>query len=114
MTNLLKETLSDIKFNGKTPEDILFIGSRDGEYSCTWDEFIVLANIEYDSGYGGQEIASDLVIVFKDNTYMDRYEYDGSESWAYNETPKAKKKTKKITRLTGDSCWVSLRSLNKK
>lgn len=45
--NLLQETLDALKENGKTPEDITFIGDESGQYGCTWEEFINLANAEY-------------------------------------------------------------------
>lgn len=45
--NLLEETLAALEENGKTPDDIMFIGDEDGEYGCTWEEFKVLANKEY-------------------------------------------------------------------
>lgn len=83
-TNLLLETLDDIQQSGHTPDDIQFIGSSITAHACTWEEFQVLANIEYDSGFGAQEIASDLIIVFKDGARMCRQEYDGSESWHYS------------------------------
>ena len=83
MTNLLQETLENIKDSGHTIEDIFFIGSETGKYSCSWEEFKVLADQEYDQGFGGQEVAYDLIIFFKDNHIMTREEYDGSEWWEY-------------------------------
>jgi hypothetical protein len=41
--------------------------------------------LEYDSGYGLQEL--DGVIVIKDGTWFQRGEYDGSEWWEYMVTP---------------------------
>lgn len=79
--NLLEETIEKIKEAGLNIEDIIFIGSKDGRYRCTWEEFLVLANREYDEGYGSNEVASDLIILFKDNSRMYRGEYDGSEWW---------------------------------
>jgi len=83
MTNLLNETISFLKHVGKRFEDIKFIGSLGSGHSCTWIEFTQLADIEYDNGFGAQEIASDLVIVFEDGTRLYRHEYDGSEGWGY-------------------------------
>lgn len=45
--NLLQETLDALEENGKTADDITFIGDEAGQYGCTWDEFINLANAEY-------------------------------------------------------------------
>jgi len=43
---------------------------------------------EYDSGYGAQELYG--AIVFKDGSWLERTEYDGSESWKYKRTPTVK------------------------
>lgn len=50
--NLLKETLEDIKHSGHEIADIVFIGSQNSGYSCTWLEFEKLADQEYDDGFG--------------------------------------------------------------
>jgi hypothetical protein len=52
------------------------------------DNFFRSLNFEYDNGYGFQEI--DGVIVFTDNTWMMRREYDGSEWWGYFGCPQWK------------------------
>lgn len=44
-----------------------------------------LASIDYDNGYGCQELFG--TIVFKDNTWLERGEYDGSEWWELRELP---------------------------
>ena len=87
MTNLLKETENELECIGKTPNDIARIGSYDGEHGCTWEEFKELADIEYDSGYGIQKVATDLIILFRDGTWLERKEYDGSEWWSYVTPP---------------------------
>ena len=52
MANLLEETLERMKGVGLGPEDIVFIGSADNEYSMSgWREFEALADVEYDDGY---------------------------------------------------------------
>jgi len=79
---LLNETVDKINQSGLDLDDIIFIGSKDGKYSCNWLEFETLADRDYDSGYGGQEVASDLIIAFKCGTVMSRTEYDGSEWWS--------------------------------
>jgi hypothetical protein len=96
MKNLLKETIEELKNNGKTYKDVLWVGSKNG-YS-TWDDFEKVANIEYDNGYGGNEIAMDLWIVGKD-FWLERHEYDGSEWWEFKSIPikpKAKRKLKSV------------------
>ena len=52
------------------------------------DEFFFLENlasINYDNGYGGQELFG--TIVFKDGTWLERGEYDGSEWWEHRKLP---------------------------
>lgn len=80
MTNLLREVLDGLAEERRTPDDITYIGSRDG-HSCTWEQFRTLADVNYDSGYGGQEVVADLEIHFKDGSWWERAEYDGSEWW---------------------------------
>lgn len=82
--NFLKETKNVIKESGHNLKDVMFIGSSNGEYRMNWDKFRDVADFEYDSGFGSQEIAVDLIIYFNDHTYIVRGEYDGSEWWEYN------------------------------
>ena len=42
-------------------------------------------DFEYDDGYGSQHLYG--TILFKDNTWLSREEYDGSEWWHYNVPP---------------------------
>jgi hypothetical protein len=63
----------------------------------------VLGGVEYNNGYGSQELFG--VVVFKDGTWLDRDEYDGSESWRYNETPSRDEYSKKH----GENTVVSIK-----
>lgn len=83
MINLLEETIDAIKASGHVPADIVFIGSPNTGHHCTWEKFKIIADVEYDEGYGLQNVASDLVIEFSDETRLVRTEYDGSEAWRY-------------------------------
>ena len=113
MTNLLMETMDAIKESGHEVTDITFIGSETGEHACTWAEFQTLADKEYDSGYGAQEVASDLVIRFSDTKHMWRNEYDGSEDWSYDGTPGPEfdGTPQPITNLIG-GMWETIAGLN--
>ena len=51
--------------------------------------FLDTLDFDYDSGYGGQELYG--TIWFKDGTWCDRGEYDGSEWWQHQEVPKIPK-----------------------
>ena len=114
MANLLKETIEAIENSGHTVEDIIFIGSEKSGHCCTWDEFCLLADREYDDGYGAPQVASDLIIVFKDSTKMWRDEYDGSEWWKYSKPFTMPEVKLKITRLICEEeiGWRSLNKLN--
>ena len=109
--NLLKETIDDITQSGHTPADIIFIGSERTGHSCTWDEFQSLADFEYDAGFGAQEVADDLIIVFSDGSKMWRHKYDGSENWEYSTPFVMPEDRLPITRLQVKSDQVGWRSL---
>lgn len=51
-------------------------------------EKLLLPELAYDSGFGGQYLFG--WIVFKDDTWLERNEYDGSEWWEYKEMPTLK------------------------
>jgi hypothetical protein len=48
-------------------------------------EFLKSLDFNYSNGFGLQEVFG--TIVFNDNTWLDRWEYDGSEGWEYNSCP---------------------------
>lgn len=79
MGNLLKETERYIKDSGHTTEDIIFIDSEESGHCWDWLEFDVIGDINYDSGFDAQEIATDLVTVFSDGNKMWIDEYDDYE-----------------------------------
>lgn len=113
MTNLLKETIEDIKQSGHEPSDIVFIGSKETGHGCTWEEFEKLADKDYDSGFGAQEVASDLIIAFGDGATMWRHEYDGSECWEYSEPfvmPESQKPIKSL--FVKGVGWEDLQEIN--
>ena len=116
MTNLLKETVDELEHYNLNQKYIVFIWSAESGHSCTWEEFKLLADQEYDSGYGGQEVASDLIIAFLDGSIMWRHEYDGSECWEYKPKFRQPKKTHKIKSLFCNEYgnWQDLREINSK
>jgi len=63
----------------------LKVGFTKGEYEF----FIKKLDVEYDDGYGSQELNG--TIWLKDGTWMDRGEYDGSEWWNYQVCPEVPK-----------------------
>ena len=83
MINFKEETLKAINESGHKIEDVMFIGSNNGEYRINIEKFLEISDFEYDNSWGSPKIATDLIIYFKDKTYITRGEYDGSEWWQY-------------------------------
>lgn len=108
--NLLTETINTLASFGKHESQVTFVGSRDGKYAISWDEFTRIADITYHSGFGGQEIATDLVVVGAD-WWLERHEYDGSEWWEYKCLPSAPKEAKPFTRVKATVGWKSIHAL---
>lgn len=77
--NLLKETIAKLADFGLTPADVVWCGNSEGWF--TWEDFEKVADVNYDAGYGGNEIAIDLIIAGK-GWWLERAEYDGSEWWS--------------------------------
>lgn len=87
MSNLVKETIGYLAELGYGESDVLWVGSRDGKFAMSWADFEdKFKNLEYDAGFGRQEIAADLVVV-GENWWLEREEYDGAECWAYKKYP---------------------------
>lgn len=102
-TNFLEETIECLHDNGKTEADVLWVGrnyisypSRERIiYKNTWEHFCSKANFEYDDGFGGAEIAEDLIVVGKD-FWLERHEYDGSEWWEFKTMPTEPEETREL------------------
>lgn len=62
-------------------EHILPVTYTEEQYNA----FVDSLDFEYDDGYGGQELFG--TVWFKDGTWADRGEYDGSEWWYYHVCP---------------------------
>jgi hypothetical protein len=116
--NFLEETEDFLKDWGGLNK-VSYIGSSNGKFQCTVKEFRVMADQQYDSGYGGQMVAEDLVIVIND-VCLFRKEYDGSERWDFVYMPIFLcNKPKKFKRVICDpkeydACWSTIENLNKK
>ena len=81
VVNLFDETLEKLKEHNLTPREVRWVGSQDGQFAITWEEFTVIAkSINYDCSYGVDEINTGLVVV-GDGWWLERGEYDGSELW---------------------------------
>lgn len=96
--NLYKETIEILAENGRTFDDVVAICGS--EFQITKEDFIRYSNTEYDSGFGGPEVAEDLLVVGYD-FWLERHEYDGSEWWEFKTMPKYKHLPfKEVTALT--------------
>ena len=109
MENLLQETIKIIEEHGKNVESVKWCGTKEVHFE--WEEFKMLADIEYDSGYGSPDVATDLLIVGED-WWLERHEYDGSEWWEFKEMPKQPNEPKTPNKLIG-GMWDSLAEINK-
>ena len=116
MSEIIQQTKEFVKGIDKK---VAWIGSEDEEYQLTFEEFLNLEPQEYDQGYGAQEVAQDLIIVFEDGSTAIRQEYDGSEGWQYNPytSSKVNKNRKKFSRVIvkpSQTGWEDLKSINEK
>lgn len=106
MTKLIEETVKGLEELDKTPAMVEWVGSRDGQYAMAWEEFVKqFADLDYDDGFGRQEIANDLVVV-GENWWLERHEYDGSEWWEFKELPVRREDPKPFNKIEG--AWDSL------
>lgn len=86
--NLLSETEDKLKELDLKLDDILFVACTESEYGSDYvfmnkDTFIKnAASVNYDNGYGSQEIKNNLTIYTKTHIIY-RFEYDGAECWKY-------------------------------
>lgn len=81
--NLKEETLQALAEHGKTIDDVRWIGTRAEEIPV--DDFLRVADREYDEGYGGAEVR--YIFVVGDDWWLERGEYDGSEWWEFKTMP---------------------------
>jgi hypothetical protein len=61
-----------------------------------YEEFLNSLDIQYDSGYGSQNMYGD--IWYKDGTWSDRGEYDGSECWNHMKMPTIREELRNYAR----------------
>ena len=86
LINLLEETEEVLQQYGKTWDDVEFIYDGYRNTTIPIEIFKKLADLKYDNGFGGAEVNTRLMIVGED-WWLERYEYDGSESWDYKAKP---------------------------
>ena len=73
------------KYNDDTDTVNVEAELKVGFTKADYDNFIKKLDVEYDDGYGSQELFG--TVWLKDGTWMDRGEYDGSEWWNHQVCP---------------------------
>lgn len=116
MINFLKETKDVLSQNGKTMEDVVWIGTVEVEIPI--DEFVRLADdIEYEPDGARYEIATDLIVCGND-WYLERNRYDDyKQRWEFKTVPERPKKIVVPERIVGDALdyddrWGTLKEMN--
>lgn len=84
--NLYAETVKILNDNLKGIEDVKAVIIRNRVSIDVKEFFETAKTINYDSGYGLNEIHMGLTIV-GDDWWLERCEYDGSEWWEFRTLP---------------------------
>ena len=106
MINFLQETLHHMDFYNQSFATVSAIfGSA---FQVTIEDFKVFADVDYDDGFGAQEMPTDIVILYNDGSWSERTEYDGSEGWSYKKTPTPPNEFKPVKKLKTDAAWEDL------
>ena len=108
--NLLEETIEILNDNGKTIEDIEWIGTS--KHFVDKEKALKLFDCYYNNGYGAQKVATNLLVVGKD-WWLERREYDGSEWWEFNKMLEKPKEELEIISVIG-GMWDTLEELQEK
>jgi hypothetical protein len=101
--NLLEETLSVIAKNGKDHRSVRWVGSKDGTFAISWEDFKVLARdiYYYPVPNYGISIAADLIIAGF-GWWLERVCYSDGEQWEYRESPKQRTDPVPFSRIVSD------------
>lgn len=110
--NFLMETIIFLTRIDRESDDIDWVGSADGEYAIPWGQFEAIAGgVFYDPDDECTPVANDLVIVFKDCTWLARVETRTSpDEWVLRRCPHRKDNAEAFDRICGYSMvaanWV--------
>ena len=106
MMDLLDETALVLTMIERTQRDVAFVEFDEEGPVATWEAFAKAARgLFYDNGYGSQEVLPSLRIAFKDGTWLERREYDGSEWWEHAVPPVAGRPFGDVPKLKADGYW---------
>ena len=113
MIDLIQETKDYMTALGYKKEDIAWIGCKN--FTVPIKNFWDCPPQMYDAGYGTQHVAADLIIMFQDNTWLERKEYDGSEWWEHRQAPQEPMEYKYVTNFidNGYNAEYGLAYINK-
>lgn len=109
--HLFRETLSAIYENNKKVEDIVFIGSSDGEYEITFDDFLKqTSNLPPTP----QFLPYDLVVVFSNNDRLIRVSHPDAPSfeWMLIRDFIKKEQTRPIVKLVWTHSSFRINTIN--
>ena len=81
-----RELMRELRSLGKTMADIaaikiIYKGRVMLEATEVNARKMARLNFEYNDNFGWQELYG--IVLFKDGTWLERYEYDGAESWVH-------------------------------
>lgn len=96
--SLWDETVGFLESEGYCEGDIYAIFGD--KFQVTLENFREVAQkTHYNSGYGSQEVACDLVIMLVDGKWLRRTEYDGKEEWTLEQVPEIPSRVEAIKTL---------------
>ena len=88
LCNLLRDTLEFLTKRGLTPQNVAWVGSADGQFAITWEEFTWMADRIYENNSDHLEVAEDLVIVGAEWWLRrERNRDTGCEGWIFCQKP---------------------------
>lgn len=111
--NFFVETERALREAGKTSGEVLWVGSLDGLYAMSWEEFARLTDFEYFRFGGRDVVATDLVIVGHD-WWMERATVEGLYLWELRRYPRRRGHGLPFRELLGirGTAATTLRKLN--
>ena len=95
--NFKKEILDTLKINNKTTKDIEWLGFNDCVIENDIENFLSLADIGHEVGFGCPTIDDSFLIVGKD-WWIEVDDYDGYQDLVFRTKPSKPEKTIKVNK----------------
>lgn len=89
-TKQLKIKCAQLCFGDPNYKEVNYINLKINYTEKEYQTFLHKIDIEYNSGFGGQELFG--IVWLTDDTWLERAEYDGSEWWSHKKLPEIPKK----------------------